>query len=263
MNRLTTNNFASNLMQLYILRHAQSANNHLYTTTNSSVGRQADPPLTELGHRQAQLLARRLAAPAAGEIGFHPMRHNRHGFGLTHLYTSLMLRAIVTASYVAEATGLPLHAWPEAHEWGGLHTIDEASGAEVGVPGPDRAFFAAQFPHLHLPEALGATGWWGDRGREQPEEFLPRARRVWAELLARHGDTDDRVALVTHGGFFQSLIAAVVPAEGTLGAPGLALEHLRFAISNVSISRIDVKEGVARVLYTNQVDFLPDDLITG
>jgi len=251
-------------MQLYILRHAQSANNHLYTTTNSSVGRQADPPLTELGHQQAHLLARHLAAVPAGEsFGVHAMRHNRHGFGLTHLYTSLMLRAIVTASYVAEATGLPLHARPEAHEWGGLHTIDEASGAEIGVPGPDRAFFTAQFPHLHLPEALGAAGWWGDRGREQPDEFLPRARRVWAELLARHGDTDDRVGLVTHGGFFQSLIAAVVPAEGTLGAPGLALEHLRFTVSNASISRIDIKQGVARVLYTNQVAHLPDDLITG
>ena len=53
-------------MHLYIIRHAQSANNELYATTGGSKGRQADPPLTELGHRQAQVLARALAARPDG-----------------------------------------------------------------------------------------------------------------------------------------------------------------------------------------------------
>ncbi len=40
-------------MHLYLIRHAESANNHLYATTGGG-GRHPDPPLTERGHRQAR-----------------------------------------------------------------------------------------------------------------------------------------------------------------------------------------------------------------
>ena len=51
-------------MQLYIIRHAQSYNNALTDWTE----RVSDPPLTELGEQQADLLAAYLAStPAEAE----------------------------------------------------------------------------------------------------------------------------------------------------------------------------------------------------
>ena len=44
-------------MTLFLIRHAQSANNALYDSSGSTIGRVEDPELTSLGVRQAQILA--------------------------------------------------------------------------------------------------------------------------------------------------------------------------------------------------------------
>lgn len=256
-------------MHLYLIRHAQSANNDLYFRTGASTGRHADPPLTELGHRQAQRLAQFLAATPdnLGDSQPSPVadfaaRHDRRGFDLTHLYCSLMIRSIQTGSYVAEATGLPLAAWPEFHERGGLHNLDEETGQDVGVAGPDRAWFATEYPHLIVPEALGEMSWW-NRPPETQAETVPRARRVWSELVARHGETDDRVAVISHIGFFQSLMTALFSEGDTLSAPNLGVVDISFGMSNTSVSRVELAGGRVVIRYLNRVDFLPDELITG
>lgn len=255
-------------MQLYLIRHAQSLNNDLYVRTGASEGRSADPPLTELGHRQAELLARFLAQPLvepddgpARALAF-TTRHNRHGFGLTHLYCSLMTRAIQTGSAIAAATGLPIAGWMETHERGGIHNIDEVTGEDVGLPGPDRAWFAAEYPHLILPDALGDGGWW-NRPPETVEEAFVRAGGVWSQLLERHGGTEDRVALVSHFGFFQSLLIVILATEGDLGGRAFGLNHLMFGMSNASISRFEFDGEYFVVRYLNRVDYLPDELVTG
>jgi 2,3-bisphosphoglycerate-dependent phosphoglycerate mutase len=255
-------------MLLYLIRHAQSANNDLYARTGDSVGRLADPPLTEIGHRQAQLLAHHLSArsldndPPPNLIGKYADRHDRLGYGLTHLYCSLMTRAIQTAGYIAAATGLPLVAWPEIHERGGLHEWDEASGEDVGVAGPGRAHFTREYPHLILPDTLDDTGWW-NRPYETVEESFPRARLVWRQLLERHGDGEDRVGLVLHGGFFQALLLVLLGFDETPGNPGLGINELGFGISNASITRIEINQQRAGMRYLNKVDHLPSEFITG
>jgi 2,3-bisphosphoglycerate-dependent phosphoglycerate mutase len=250
-------------MHLYIIRHAQSLNNAFYAGGTPD-RRVADPQLTELGHKQAQLLARHLAARPDQEVTSHyALRHDRGGFGLTHLYTSLMVRAIATAAYVAEATRLPLIAWPEIHERGGLHEIDPTTGEEIGIDGPGRAFFAAEFPQLVLPDSLGEMGWWAGRAQESLEECGPRAQVVWRQLIERHGGTDDRVAIVTHGGFVQSLLSALLGEETTATARGMGLNALWFGVSNTSISHLSIGGGDVVVRYLNRVDHLPDNLLTG
>lgn len=254
-------------MLLYLIRHAQSANNDLYARGGTANGRTADPPLTEIGHRQAQLLAHCLAgAPPADPmpelIGKYAARHDRLGYGLTHLYCSLMTRAIQTAGYVAAATGLPLTAWPEIHERGGLHEWDETSGADIGVAGPGRSFFINEYPHLILPEAIDEAGWW-NRPPETVTESIPRARLVWEQLLARHGGTEDRVGLVLHGGFFQALLTVFLSRDDTLTQPDWGMNALWFGMSNASISRMEFDNGNAVIRYLNKVDHLPSELITG
>lgn len=255
-------------MHLYLIRHAQSANNDLYTRTGGSQGRTADPPLTDLGHRQAQLLAQHLAGEVpdtfdpARLVGPYAARHDRLGYELTHLYCSLMTRSVQTGSYVAEATGLPLVGWPEIHERGGLHLLDETSGEETGVPGPNRAHFTQHFPHLALPDSIGEAGWW-NRPKETVAEALGRARVVLAQLLERHGGTADRVALISHGGFFQSLMRVLLSVDDGFTIPQTSVEEIWFGVSNTAINRIEFEDKAMIIRYLNRVDFLPDELITG
>lgn len=256
-------------MHLYFIRHAQSANNDLYTRTGGSEGRAADPPLTNLGHRQARLLANHLTQVHGGDndrlgglVGEYAARQNRLGYGLTHLYCSLMTRAVQTADYVAKVTGLPLVGWPEVHERGGLHLLDEQSGEEVGVPGPNRAEFMENFPSLILPDTVGDLGWWS-RPMEAVDEATLRARVVWAQLLERHGDTHDRVALISHAGFFQALMNVLLGGDDQLTLPVVGKFELWYGISNTAINRLEYVDGAVVVRYLNRVDFLPDELVTG
>ena len=81
-------------MRLYFLRHAQSTNNEITDRTGTEDGRVEDPPLTPIGHRQAELLGRYLAAgPTSAEPPGMDSKDLR-GFAITHLYCSLMDRAI-------------------------------------------------------------------------------------------------------------------------------------------------------------------------
>ncbi len=239
-------------MQFYFIRHAQSQNNLLWDTTGSSVGRSHDPQLTKTGERQAELLARYLAhSDPAAPIGAHN-GHNSTRFGITHIYTSLMLRAVATAARVADALGLPLQAWEEIHETGGLYLEDATSGERVGQHGSDRAYFAAHYPNLVLPDGYAHAGWW-NRPYEEFEQVLGRAERVYAELLKRHGGTEDRVAVVSHGGFYTSLFQTIFK----VGEPACW-----FTMNNVGITRIDFEEDAVKLVYANRVDFLPPDLVT-
>ena len=107
-------------VQFYFIRHAQSENNLLWQRTGSSKERSEDPGLTAVGRQQAHLLAQYLRGPdpPMATQGRNPQ--NVAGFGLTHLYSSLMVRAVATGTIIARVLGLPLVAWEEAHESGGL-----------------------------------------------------------------------------------------------------------------------------------------------
>jgi len=240
-------------MQLYFIRHAQSTNNALWAQTGAEVGRDHDPEITELGRRQARLIADELSRPLspAALNGHDPQ--NRAGFGLTHLYTSLMVRAVVTGQVLAETLNLPLRASPDLHECGGLYLDHATTGEPVGRPGPNRAYFEQHYPGLILPETLGDEGWW-NRPFEAKEERLPRAQRVVRDLLERHGGTDDRVGVVSHGGFYNYVLMAL------LNVP--MRESFWFELNNTAITRIDFVERRADLIYLNRAEHLPGDLVT-
>lgn len=252
-------------MQLYFIRHAQSENNALYERTGSDRGRSCDPELTAAGRRQAELLAEFIAQAGAGAApGVYDPR-NSAGFGLTHIYTSLMVRAAGTAQRLASAVDLPLVAWEDLHEEGGIFLEDETSGERHGQPGKNRAYFQEHFPGLVLPEKLDEKGWW-NRPFEAYEARRPRARAVLSELLHRHLDRADRVALVSHGGFGNHLLSALFsPIESGNGrAPDFPqLPAYRwFLMNNTAITRIDFAEHEVRLVYLNRTDFLSPDLVT-
>jgi 2,3-bisphosphoglycerate-dependent phosphoglycerate mutase len=224
-------------MQFYFIRHGQSINNLLYATTGSDKGRSSDPELTETGRRQSELLAEYL---------------HQEDTNLTHLYTSLMIRAVSTGAVVADRLGLPLAAWPDLHEEGGIYLNNE-QGDHIGQPGKDRAYFEENYPGLILPVTLNASGWW-NRSYEIAVERPARARRFLQDLVTNHGGTDHRVAVISHGGFYNHILSVLLNLPDN--------HSLWFMLRNAAITRIDFFPDRTDFVYQNQLCFLPRELIT-
>lgn len=248
-------------MQLYLIRHAQSENNARWAATGSEAERVPDPEITEIGHQQGELLGEFIAKSDPGAVTIPGDPHNRQGFNLTHLYCSLMTRAIQTASYIADTTGLALHGLDNIHEWGGMYQHDFEKEIKVAVPGPNRAYFIEKFPHLALPEHIGENGWYHERPYEEPVETAVRARQAYKQLLEKHGDSEDRVAIVTHGGFMHVLISLMVRSVDPLNDESDQRRKF-FTHHNGAITRFNIGKDYNQVVYLNNVCYLPPQLIT-
>ena len=246
-------------MKLYLVRHAQSANNVLWNGSDHVEGRSSDPEITEAGHRQAELLAQHLAHPQ-GEPRQHPFDSvSQTSYGLTHVYCSLMTRSLLTAEYIANASDLELHALPDIFEKNGVYDIDE-NGEQRGLPGPDRSYFEQRFPRTNLPAELNSEGWW-NRPAENQEEFLQRMQLVVTDIRERHGDSDDCVAMIAHGDFIDQFINELM----TVPRHHHNYQNdwvANWTFHNTSISRIDFRNGSHTVVYLNRIDHLPVELIT-
>jgi len=245
-------------MQFYFIRHGESSNNALYAQTGSSLGRSADPELTEKGRQQALHLGRYLAGLSDT------------GGGLTHLYCSLMVRSVDTALTVSAAIGVPAVAWVDLHEGGGIYLDKPAAEGDgnsplrEGLPGKTRREFQLLYPDLVLPLELDGRGWW-NRPFEESSQRPARAHRVVQELLRRHAashpdGSEDRVAVISHGGFYNHFLRAL------FGLPARSDEEedlgVWFSLNNTGITRIDIQAGRLLVRYQNRTHFLPDGLLT-
>jgi 2,3-bisphosphoglycerate-dependent phosphoglycerate mutase len=180
------------------------------------------------------------------------LRRKNDEFDLTHLYTSLMSRAVMTGAAMAEALGLPLVAWEDLHETGGIYVEDEQTGQPIGQPGKHRAYFQEHYPRLILPDSLNEAGWW-NRPFEEREQRLARAQRFLRDLLERHGQTDDRVAVVSHGAFYNYFLSALLDWPRKDGC--------WFMLNNAAITRIDFEDRVTLV-YLNRFEHLPREWVT-
>ncbi len=245
----------ANPMRIYFVRHGQSTNNALWASTGYAERRVVDPELTEQGRQQAALAADRFArhgthlpandSPLDGD--------NYNSLTLTHLYTSLMVRAVATGSFISEKTGIPLTARIDLHECGGIFAEDAQTGEVKGLPGKNRSYFESNYPDLILPESLDNAGWWNrpfETGKQRPA----RARRVLRALLREHRRTDHGLGVITHGGLYSHMLCVLfeIPTES----------NLWFSLNNAGITRVDVHPEHVNLVYHNRVDFLPSHLIT-
>src|SRR6185437_4097201 len=180
-------------MDLNIVRHGQSTGN----ITTDDV---PDGELTPLGRRQAQEVAIRLANE-----------------GITHVFASPLIRALATASAIAEAVGVErVEVWPELQEH--RTTIHRGFGRHELLHDYPRAFF---------PAGVEANGW--DHGGETYESAFERAESAIARLRDRFSPSD-RVVVATHGAFANYLLRAI------LRMPPAA--SVWFTMNNCGISRV-------------------------
>ncbi len=241
-------------IELFIIRHAESGNNAL----NDNRDRVVDPPITQLGERQSKILAQHLAMGATQDLvpGAAPgsaRAQERKGYGITSLYCSPMLRSLQTAQPLKEALGLTPKVWVDIHERGGMFLDQGNDLGSVGYPGMTRSEILAGYPDYRLAPEITEDGWW-NRGREDDATAGGRAIRVAEDLVAM-SDTEDRVAIISHGAFINILFKALLDQ-----LPG---NHIYYRHSNTGISRISIQKGrTTEVLSLNRLDHLPSDMVS-
>jgi probable phosphoglycerate mutase len=180
--------------RLLLVRHGQSTWNE-----QGRIQGQLDPPLSELGHEQARMLAERLS-----------------GGTFAGFYTSDLSRTAETAAAIGEVIGLPPVARPQLREVG-LGAWEGMTAAEVAEQYPAEWERWRAMPSWDsVPEAEGSA------------RFETRVRGAIADLFEHHPHGD--VLVVTHGGVIQVALGDVV------GRTGSALEP--FVIDNCSLSTI-------------------------
>jgi broad specificity phosphatase PhoE len=242
-------------MELYIIRHAQSTNNAL----PNEEGRVCDPPLTEKGKQQADLLAAYLADGRNRDPLMDPTTgfvddNNGTGFGITHLYCSAMYRSLQTTQPIAKALGVQPEVWIDIHEHGGLY-LEQPDGI-VGEPGLTRLQIQAEFADYILPDAITDSGWYDPKiGQESLYAAQARAIKVAGELR-RRANSKERIAIVSHGTFIDALLKALFNQ--------LPTRSIYYSHYNTAITRVDFFGDKDRQLvrYMNRVAHLPNDLMT-
>ena len=268
-------------MILYLIRHGQSVNNLLGESTLTSSGefdenafktymssRVADPPLTEIGQRQAERLAvfLREARPKHRATHDDPPEDALRGtdvvnrLGISRIYCSPTLRTLQTTRPSATALGLRPEVWVDLHEHGGIFDNSGPDGSVVGKSGLTRSEMAALYPDYTLDERIRENGWWFG-GEEDRPDCDARAARVDARLRQMAKEIgDERIAVVVHGTFMDSLLKAIL---GRLPGNEFHISHYNTAITRVdyTMSWRD-KTPLLLIRYTNRVDHLTPDLIT-
>jgi broad specificity phosphatase PhoE len=188
------------MTHLYLIRHARSTWN-----AEGRVQGQADPPLDEVGRRQAQAVAARLGSET-----------------FDALYSSPLVRARETAEAIARRCRLivkydkRLMEW-HMGEWSGL------TGAEI------EAWRAAHPDHRRSD---------GPPGGESRAALMTRAAAIFADIHAAYPD-DHRVAVVGHGGLFSAYITCLLnlPPESPVSfhSNNTAIARLRVRDGQVAI----------------------------
>lgn len=243
-------------MELFIIRHGQSTNN--VSMIYDAKDREADPPLTELGQKQAAKVAAYLAK---GENFDHWVdrktedREAIYGFDLTRLYCSPMLRTLQTSLPISKATGLYPEVWTDLHEHGGLHLDHGDERGMEGFPGLGRSAMLQQFPGYIVPETISDAGWYDySKGVEDIAGAMSRAIRV-AAALRMQAHSPERIGLVVHGTFAAVLIKALLNI--------LPNHDVYFLMYNTGITRIDFRQdGKIVPRYMNRVAHLAPDEIS-
>jgi len=240
-------------MELFIIRHGQSGNNALANIRDRSV----DPPLTDLGERQAEMLGEYVARGENQELSRETTGNTkyelRQGLGITSLFTSPMYRSLQTVQPVSRASGLAPRIWVDIHEEGGMFLNHGGDEGLVGYPGRTRSEILAEFPDYVLPTSFDETGWW-NKDHEDPASLLVRATKV-SEQLREMAKTEDRVAIITHGAFMNALLNAIF---GQISEGNMYYRHHNTAISRFYMDG----DGRFEVLYLNSTVHLNPESIS-
>jgi broad specificity phosphatase PhoE len=134
------------------------------------------------------------------------------------------------------------------------------TGGDLQIfPGLTRQEIAERFPGCVAPEAITDEGWWTG-GYEDISGCFGRATRVARRLRRRaqtnlENGTQERLALVTHGTFLDTLLKAFF---NQLPDRGLFYQHY-----NTGITRLDfMPDGAILLRFLNRTQHLPSKMLS-
>jgi len=197
-------------VEIVLIRHGQPE----WTRDGLNV---VDPPLTALGHRQAEAMARRMAVEAFDEILVSPLERARQT--AAPLYTALE-RPERIDGWLEEIRDPGWHGSPAEKAEQAYREMRERP-VEQRWEGLEGGESIRDFTHrVHE----GASRFLSDRGVERIDHELP----MWS--IAEPGR---RIALVAHAGTNSVTIAHL------LGLPATPWEWDRFVLGHTSVSRLE------------------------
>lgn len=174
------------MLKLLLIRHAQSLGN----VDQRIQGRQ-DQDLSDQGRVQAQTLGAFLS-----ENLWHP----------SHLYSSPLKRAVQTA----ESLLASLPNQPPIHYTQALQEL--SNGIFDGLTWQEAQ---TQYPQL-CQDLMSSTEWIPIPGAETLQAVRDRAQAFLQDLLGNHSN-HDQIWIVSHGGFLQYLVTAILGSDRVWG----------------------------------------------
>lgn len=156
-------------MKLHLVRHAQSTANVRRALNTRMPG----PPLTELGHQQAEALAESLRAEPVVAV-----------------YASIAVRAQQTAAPLAASHGLEVQVVEGVHEIF-VGDLEDRTDQEALV----------SYARVYYPWTLGELGGampGGESGEQVRDRYVAAVEQIRAKHEQAH--PDGTVVLVSHGG---------------------------------------------------------------
>ena len=235
-------------MQVLLIRHAQSENN---VWNEAGIRRRkVDPDLSELGYQQRECLGAYLESKEGSDDAIKLLRTG----AIQRIYTSAMLRSLLTAQAVSQALGIQPQVWLDLHEKGGM--FQKRDGQVDGHKGMTRGQIMRAFPDFQLPAELTEGGWYDPSlGMEPEPHSYYRAIKV-ARALRECAGGDEVIALISHAGFLDVLLKVMF--EQIPDRPG----SVRYYHYNTGITRILYEGTRPALVYQNRVEHLPAALRT-
>jgi len=184
-------------VELLLIRHGESTWN-----AERRIQGWGDPPLSDVGRRQAHHLGLRL----------------NHLEGIDALYSSPQQRARETAEIISQITGVP-PLFDEQLREGGLGVLTGLTVEDVQIQYPEIWQQWQKNPLMRTPIPEG----------ENHDDFRQRVTEVMEAIVARHRE-NDRVAVVSHGGTFNAYLMHIIGLDHRRRSP--------FWFNNASLSMV-------------------------
>jgi 2,3-bisphosphoglycerate-dependent phosphoglycerate mutase len=216
---------------LYLVRHAQSANNALDEQL-----RIPDPPITPLGETQSERLA----------VALDKLE-------LTQMWVSPFLRSVQTARSAAQRIGLRPRIRRDIFEQGGCYR-GYARGDRHPMPGMGREELAQLCPDWAIDPDIGSAGWNPLDHYEELDEARARAVSVVQWIEGSSWAEQDRLALIIHADFKLRMLEALLDRDD--------LEAHLGEVVNTSITRVSRSASRWRLDFWNSHQHLESELVT-
>ena len=251
-------------MRLHLIRHAQSVNNAFELNPNAE--HVPDAPLTPLGHQQAAHLASFIRRDFESSERQNELRYDPRlaVYSFDELYTSPMHRTLQTTNALTQMLNLPAIVHTDIYERGGVYHEHKQDGQLVsrGLPGLNPDQMREVCANLTVTDGVTSIGWWLSEMPETPAHYEERVFHVAKQIRdwATGDKRDGSIAFVTHGGFANALMQALL--YGVL-VPRTLMGRVLIAMYNTSTSRIDFDgDGTPILRYMSRTDHLIPEMVT-